>query len=85
MVNKPIQYFAMAFRNPGTIRLINVHPHIASAVTEKVKQLLPIEKSGYICFSDYHTGFTGRFNIYDLVLEKPFFKGRIPSGFSGCG
>jgi hypothetical protein len=25
--------------------------------------------------SDYHTGFTGRFNIYDLVLEKPFFKG----------
>jgi hypothetical protein len=28
-----------------------------------------------LIFSDYHTGFTGRFNIYDLVLEKPFFKG----------
>lgn len=44
---------------------------------EKVEQLLPLEKSGYVCFSDYHTGFTGRFNIYDLVLEKPFFKGKI--------
>ena len=41
----------------------------------QVEQLLSLEKSGYVCFSDYHTGFTGRFNIYDLVLEKPFFKG----------
>ena len=40
-----------------------------------MEQLLSLEKSGYVCFSDYHTGFTGRFNIYDLVLEKPFFKG----------
>ena len=57
------------------IRLINVDQHIASCVQEKIEQLLPLEKSGYVCFSDYHTGFTGRFNIYDLVLEKPFFKG----------
>ena len=58
------------------MRLINIDQHIASCVQEKVEQLLPLEKSGYVCFSDYHTGFTGRFNIYDLVLEKPFFKGK---------
>ena len=60
------------------MRLINIDQHIASCVQEKVEQLLPLEKSGYVCFSDYHTGFTGRFNIYDLVLEKPFFKGKSP-------
>ena len=75
-VSRPIQYFALAFRSPSVIRLINIDQHIASCVQEKVEQLLPLEKSGYVCFSDYHTGFTGRFNIYDLVLEKPFFKGK---------
>ena len=75
-VSRPIQYFALAFRSPTVIRLINIDQHIASCVQEKVEQLLPLEKSGYVCFSDYHTGFTGRFNIYDLVLEKPFFKGK---------
>ena len=74
-VSRPIQYFALAFRSPSVVRLINIDQHIASCVQEKVEQLLPLEKSGYVCFSDYHTGFTGRFNIYDLVLEKPFFKG----------
>ena len=74
-VNRPIQYFSLAFRSPNVIRLINIDQHIASCVQEKIEQLLPLEKSGYVCFSDYHTGFTGRFNIYDLVLEKPFFKG----------
>jgi len=74
-VNRPIQFFALAFRSPSVVRLINIDQHIASCVQEKIEQLLPLEKSGYVCFSDYHTGFTGRFNIYDLVLEKPFFKG----------
>merc|ERR1711963_1094561 len=78
-VSRPIQYFALAFRSPSVMRLINVDQHIASCVQEKVEQLLPLEKSGYVCFSDYHTGFTGRFNIYDLVLEKPFFKGQQPT------
>ena len=49
--------------------------HIWHVFPPQVEQLLSLEKSGYVCFSDYHTGFTGRFNIYDLVLEKPFFKG----------
>ena len=75
-VTRPIQYFAIAFRSPSVVRLINIDQHIAGCVQEKVEQLLPLEKSGYVCFSDYHTGFTGRFNIYDLVLEKPFFKGK---------
>ena len=74
-VSRPIQFFALAFRSPSVVRLINIDQHIASCVQEKIEQLLPLEKSGYVCFSDYHTGFTGRFNIYDLVLEKPFFKG----------
>ena len=79
-VSRPIQYFAIAFRSPSVVRLINIDQHIAGCVQEKVEQLLPLEKSGYVCFSDYHTGFTGRFNIYDLVLEKPFFKGKIYKG-----
>eukprot|EP00090_Calanus_glacialis_P047499 TRINITY_DN9901_c0_g1_i1.p1 TRINITY_DN9901_c0_g1~~TRINITY_DN9901_c0_g1_i1.p1 ORF type:complete len:1078 (+),score=157.12 TRINITY_DN9901_c0_g1_i1:452-3685(+) len=79
-VSRPIQYFTIAFRSPSVLRLINVDQHIASCVQEKVEQLLPLEKSGYVCFSDYHTGFTGRFNIYDLVLEKPFFKGETAVG-----
>ena len=83
-VNRPIQYFTLAFRSPSVVRLINVDQHIASCVQEKVEQLLPLEKSGYVCFSDYHTGFTGRFNIYDLVLEKPFFKGEDCSCDSFC-
>jgi len=79
-VTRPIQYFALAFRSKSVLRLINIDQHIASCVQEKVEQLLPLEKSGYVCFSDYHTGFTGRFNIYDLVLEKPFFKGETSVG-----
>ena len=74
-VNRPIQYFALSFRTPNIIRLINVDQHIADCVQERVEQLLPLEKCGYVCFSDYQSGFTGRFNIFDLVLEKPFFKG----------
>ena len=74
-VNRPIQYFALSFRVPNIIRLVNVDQHIAGCVQERVEQLLPLEKCGYVCFSDYQSGFTGRFNVFDLVLEKPFFKG----------
>ena len=49
-VSRPIQYFGLAFRTPNTIRLVNVDQHIASCVQEKVEQLLPVEKSGYVCF-----------------------------------
>lgn len=80
-VNRPIQYFAITFRTPNIIRLINVDQHIASCVQERVEQLLPLEKYGYVCFSDYQSGFTGRFNIFDLVLEKPFFKGILSHFF----
>ena len=74
-VSRPVQFFSMSFRNPCIIRLVNVDQNIASCVQERLEQLLPIQKCGYLCFSDYQTGFTGRFNIFDLVLEKPFFKG----------
>ncbi len=49
-VGRPIQYFALAFRTPNTMRLINVDSQIATCVQEKVEQLLPLEKSGYVCF-----------------------------------
>ena len=58
--------------------------HDLSDFFPQVEQLLSLEKSGYVCFSDYHTGFTGRFNIYDLVLEKPFFKGWFPHNCIIC-
>ena len=74
-VSRPVQVFSISFRQPGIIRLVNVDQTIATCVQERLEQLLPITKCGYLCFSDYQTGFTGRFNIFDLVLEKPFFTG----------
>jgi hypothetical protein len=53
-VTRPIQYFGLAFRSPNTVRLVNVDQHIASCVQEKVEQLLPVEKSGYVCFREAH-------------------------------
>ena len=35
-VPRPIQYFALAFRSPNVLRLVNVDQHIASCVQEKV-------------------------------------------------
>merc|ERR1712098_306174 len=39
-VPRPIQYFAIAFRSPDVLRLVNVDQHIASCVQEKVVIIL---------------------------------------------
>ena len=74
-VKEPVPYFALLLRHPNKIRLINVGPELASAIQERLEQLVAVESFGYVIFKDYlQTSFTGRFNIYDLLLEKPYFE-----------
>ena len=74
-VKEPVSYFALLLRHPNKIRLINVGPELASAIQERLEQLVAVESFGYVIFKDYlQTSFTGRFNIYDLLLEKPYFE-----------
>ena len=74
-VKEPVPYFSILLREPNKIRLINVGPELVSAIQERLEQLITVETFGYVIFKDYlQTSFTGRFNIYDLVLEKPYFE-----------
>ena len=74
-VKEPVPYFCILLRDPNKIRLINVGPELVSAIQERLEQLITVETFGYVIFKDYlQTSFTGRFNIYDLVLEKPYFE-----------
>ena len=74
-VKEPVSYFAMLMRHPNKIRLINVGPELVQAIQERLEQLVTVESFGYVIFKDYlQTSFTGRFNIYDLILEKSFFE-----------
>ena len=74
-VKEPVSYFAMLMREPNKIRLINVGPELVQAIQERLEQLVTVESFGYVIFKDYlQTSFTGRFNIYDLILEKSFFE-----------
>jgi len=42
---------------------------------ERLEQLIAVETFGYVIFKDYmQTSFTGRFNIYDIILEKQYFQ-----------
>ena len=50
-------------------------PELISAIQERLEQLVTVDQFGYVIFKDYlQTSFTGRFNIYDLILEKCFFE-----------
>lgn len=74
-VKEPVSYFALLLREPNKIRLVNVGPELVSAIQERLEQLVTVDSFGYVIFKDYlQTSFTGRFNIYDLILEKPFFE-----------
>jgi hypothetical protein len=74
-VKEPVSYFAILLRQPNKIRLINVGPELVAAIQERLEQLITVESFGYVIFKDYlQTSFTGRFNIYDLILEKPYFE-----------
>lgn len=74
-VKEPVSYFALLLQQPNKVRLINVGPELVSAIQERLEQLVTVESFGYVIFKDYlQTSFTGRFNIYDLVLEKNYFE-----------
>ena len=63
------------FLKISNFRLINVGPELISAIQERLEQLVTVDQFGYVIFKDYlQTSFTGRFNIYDLILEKCFFE-----------
>jgi hypothetical protein len=65
-------------RPPNKIRLINVGPDLVRAIQDRIQQLVPVDTFGYVIFKDQHvasaTSFTGRFNIYDLILDKCYFE-----------
>ena len=72
-VHEPVSYFAIQLREPNRIRLINVGPDVVRCIQERLEQLVPVEQFGYVIFNDYQTNFLGRFNVYDLILEKEYF------------
>ena len=63
----------MCIRDSNKIRLVNVGPELVRCVQERLEQLVPVETFGYVIFKDYQLSFTGRFNIYDVVLDKSYF------------
>ena len=69
-VQEPVPYFALMLREPNRVRLVNAGPDLVRCVQERLEQLLPIENFGYVVFKDYQLSFTGRFNIYDVVLDN---------------
>ena len=81
-VQEPVPLFAMSLKQPNKIRLVNVGPDLVRAIQDRVQQLVPVDTFGYVIFKDQHvasaTSFTGRFNIYDLILDKNYFEKRDP-------
>ena len=74
-IKEPVSYFAISIRQPNKIRLINVGPELVRCIQERLEQLITVETFGYVIFKDYmQTSFTGRFNIYDIILEKHYFE-----------
>jgi hypothetical protein len=77
-VVEPVPIFALSLRPPNKIRLINVGPDLVRAIQDRIQQLVPVDTFGYVIFKDQHvasaTSFTGRFNIYDLILDKCYFE-----------
>lgn len=72
-IQEPVPYFALMLRDPNKVRLVNVGPELVRCVQERLEQLVPIETFGYVIFKDYQISFTGRFNIYDIVLDNRYF------------
>lgn len=72
-VQEPVSNFGIMLREPNKIRLINVGPELVRCIHERLEQLVPIETFGYVIFKDYQISFTGRFNIYDIILDKDYF------------
>ncbi len=72
-VSEPVPYFSIMLREPNRVRLVNVGPEVVRCVQERLEQLVPIDTFGYIIFKDYQISFTGRFNIYEIVLDKAYF------------
>ena len=84
-VSEPVPYFAIMLREPNRVRLVNVGPEVVRCVQERLEQLLPIDNFGYIIFKDYQISFTGRFNIYEIVLDKAYFSCSGGTGGGGGG
>ncbi len=82
-VSEPVPYFAVMLREPNRVRLVNVGPEVVRCVQERLEQLVPVDNFGYIIFKDYQISFTGRFNIYEIVLDKGYFS--VDSSGSGGG
>ena len=72
-VQEPVPYFAVMLREPNKIRLVNVGPELVRCIHERLEQLVPIGTFGYVIFKDYQISFTGRFNIYDILLDNNYF------------
>lgn len=77
-VQEPVSMFALSLRQPNKMRLINAGPELIRAVHDRMRQLIPLETCGYVIFKDQHIAsaisYTGRFNIYDMVLDKAYFE-----------
>lgn len=72
-VAEPVQHFALMLRDPNRVRLVNVGPDLVKCVQERLEQLVPVDTFGYVVFKDYQLSFTGRFNVYDIVLDNRYF------------